>query len=67
METLIAINQALSASGASSAEDTYCAEQELKLIEDRLEGHTNAAEILTLRVQATLGLVSIFLNEQGTS
>ncbi|KAI8933033.1 hypothetical protein NX059_009682 [Plenodomus lindquistii] len=62
VHTLGDINDALADSGTTSVEGSHVVRQELQLLEHRLQGHINAAEILAQRVRATLGLLTNLLD-----
>jgi hypothetical protein len=51
------INTAFAMKIPTLSDSSQSVSQELQLIEQRLQSHINAAEILAQRVQATLGLV----------
>lgn len=58
LKTIIQLNDSLAKSDPTLAAESVSVDQQLQLIDQRLEGHINSAETLALRIQATLGLVS---------
>ena len=58
LKTIIQLNDSLPKSDPAFAAESASVHRQLQLIDQRLEGHINAAETLALRIQATLGLVS---------
>lgn len=58
LKTIIQLNDSLPKSDPVFAAESASVDRQLQLIDQRLEGHINAAETLALRIQATLGLVS---------
>ncbi|KAF2708726.1 hypothetical protein K504DRAFT_534314 [Pleomassaria siparia CBS 279.74] len=65
LKTLVRINDSLPASDPVFASRSASIAQQLQLIDQRLEGHINAAETLALRIQATLGLLTNMLDLQN--
>jgi hypothetical protein len=59
LETLQKLNGSLPKQEPEFAAQSTEIAQHLQLFQDRVDAHINSADILALRVQATLGLVSL--------